>query len=227
MSNDLAQKTEGFSLASMLPTLPENFDVIESSRFALLRLYDPRSKSVMENKIRGGHWGIKRGSNIEDVGPKITLIPLWALRKALDMNNLVARYVDSDAQAKADPEYRRIVAQSAIKDSNCMSGPEFLVYIPHPFDVIGVFFANSKTAKNAVDGTLTTGIGRPFNGTCQTFRNDKYTWYGPQFEMAKDFSMDLPDGFSERIQQEIEKFKAQTLDEIKVGGEGEEEQRDR
>ena len=83
-----------------------------------------KGKAVETNLIRAGHYGIPvSAEEIIDLGPSIDILPLAKRPKAIDMSDrpVISVYDEND------PEFKRIRAQSDVKNSGCQFGPSFLV----------------------------------------------------------------------------------------------------
>lgn len=105
----------------------DDFDSIaKSSDFlARLQLYT-KGKAINKKLVLPGNYGIPvTDDEVTDLGDEIDILPLARRPKAIDLKdteNIVAVYDVND------PEFTRIQAQSAQKESGCMYGPSFLVF---------------------------------------------------------------------------------------------------
>lgn len=68
-------------------------------------------------------------------------------------------------------EFKRVAAMSEIKDSNCMAGPEFLVYIP-AVKAFATFFMASKSMRNEAP-TVKALLGKAATLTVALAENKK------------------------------------------------------
>jgi hypothetical protein len=85
-----------------------------------------KGKAIDKGLIRPGHYGVaETGDEITDLGDTIDLLFLARRPKALDMSDREAIITSFDPEST---EFKRIAAQSMEKESNCMYGPDFLVF---------------------------------------------------------------------------------------------------
>ena len=122
-----------------------DFDAIAKSSDFLprLQLYT-KGKAVNKKLVEPGNYGIPvTDDEVNDLGDEIDLLPLARRPKAIDLKdpeNIVAVFDVSD------PEFKRIQAQSAEKESGCMYGPSFLVYERSTGQFLE-FFCGTKSAR--------------------------------------------------------------------------------
>ena len=90
-----------------------------------LQLYT-KGKAIDKGLIKPGHYGIPVSEEeITDLGDSIDLLVIARRPKAIDMTDKEAIIVVHDSNS---PEFQRIAALSAEKESHCMYGPSFLVF---------------------------------------------------------------------------------------------------
>lgn len=122
-----------------------DFDAIAKSSDFLprLQLYT-KGKAVNKKLVQPGNYGIPvTDDEVNDLGDEIDLLPLARRPKAIDLKdpeNIVAVFDVND------PEFKRIQAQSAEKESGCMYGPSFLVYERSTGQFLE-FFCGTKSAR--------------------------------------------------------------------------------
>jgi len=107
----------------------EVFDQIAGSGgyFARLSLQTSTSRLCKQGKIPANHFAlITTASKFEDLGKSVDVLVLCARAKAVNMNADEFKVV---YDTKSD-DFKKLMAESEIKDSGCTYGPEFLVYIP-------------------------------------------------------------------------------------------------
>lgn len=169
-----------------------------------------KGKYVDTGKIAPGRWGVPLpgGEDIEDLGPTIDILPLWARAKALDMADrdaIVAVYNPND------PEFQRI--KNAPKNTGCMWGPSFLVIERSTGKLYELFFGNASGRNEA--GKLRAFLPSEANGGCSlpatlNIRYKKtpdYGWHVPVISKCSE-PFDSSDCPSEKtIMEELEKFR--------------------
>lgn len=199
-----------------------DFDEVTSSGDAYLQrlqLFGSKSDACAEGKIRMGRWGLVNDDTITDLGEEIDLVILAFRPKALSISDGT---IITNHDVKSDT-YAAIKEKSFEKDSGCMYGPEFLVYVPNA-DVFATYFASSKTARREAKSAI-----KPLIGSAATFKcklidppASKYKWHGP-VALPCSTPMELPD--MEIIQREVEKFKNPPKSEVEVADDEDDRER--
>jgi len=120
--------TELISLDQLGPTsigAVETFDDLSKGADFLGRLQVfGKGKYVDKGLIKPGHYGIPISADeVIDLGPSVDILPIARRPKAIDMSD---KPVISVYDETSD-EFKRIRAQSEVKDSGCQFGPSFLV----------------------------------------------------------------------------------------------------
>ncbi len=85
-----------------------------------------RGKAIDKRLILRGHYGVALGDDeILDLGDSIDVLFLAVRDKALDMSSKEELVQSFDP---ASAEFKRIQRESMERETNCMCGPEFLVF---------------------------------------------------------------------------------------------------
>lgn len=169
-----------------------------------------KGKYVDTGKIGPGRWGVPLpgGEEIQDLGPSIDVLPLWARAKALDMGDrdaIVAVYNSKD------PEFQRI--KNAPKNTGCMWGPSFLVIERSTGKLYELFFGNASGRNEA--GKLQPFLPSSDNGgsplpatlNIRYKKTPDYGWHVPVVTKCSE-PFDPADCPSEEvITKELEKFR--------------------
>lgn len=127
MSNELVPFDP--SILNQLPATSmgsdETFDEISKGADFLGRLQlFGRGKYIDKGLIRPGRWGVPESADdVIDLGAEVDVLPLARRPKALDMNDKPPISVYDETS----DEFKRIRAQSEVKNSGCQFGPSFLV----------------------------------------------------------------------------------------------------
>jgi len=122
-----------------------DFDTIAKSSDFLprLQLYT-KGRAINKKLVQPGNYGIPvSDDDVTDLGDTVDILPLARRPKAIDLKdteNVVAVYDVND------PEFKRIQAQSAEKESGCMYGPSFLVFERGTGQFLE-FFCGTKSAR--------------------------------------------------------------------------------
>jgi hypothetical protein len=114
-----------------------------------LQLMIANSGPCKKNKFPINHYALIRDQNMHDLGESIDVIVVAVRPKALDLSgDEVVSVFDPKLDAKNNPtgEFARIQDKAAEKDSQCMFGPEYLMYISS-IGQFATFFMGSKSAR--------------------------------------------------------------------------------
>lgn len=183
MSDQLTARAAG-ELVSMadLPVArhasDETFLTIASGAGFLprLQLYGANSGDCKRGKIGMGRYGLVRVKDqIEDLTAVCNCLPLsWrpmALR--IDGDEITAVYNPQN------PEFQKIQEESEEKDTGCMFGPQFLLWLPDATPpTFATFFCMNKTMRREAPN-LKGLIGRAATLKSTLIESKKYQWHGP------------------------------------------------
>ncbi len=210
MSEELAVMTPTTELALPQDTTPANiheqFDDMVSSFLPRLQLFDSNSKPCKQKLVNQGHYGLVVNGNVSDLGDEIKLFIVALRSKAMDLNNGVRSYYDP-----TNIEFTRIQGRSKIKNSGCMCGPEFLVYMPD-LRKFATFFMSSPTLKREAPN-VKSQLGKACTLRSRLIDDGKYTWYGP---VSSACSVPLDPPPADKMHAEIEKFKNPPVEETET-----------
>jgi len=180
----------------------ETFDLVSAVGYLpRLQLFGSNSDAVKEGKMPLAHYGLVRSKDqIEDLGPVVELLPICWRSKAmrLDEGNVVSVFNPEHS------EFKKIMAESEEKDSRCLYGPEYLIWIPN-LKVFATFLMGSKTARREARA-LKPLLGKAASLKVKLVTNKNYKWHSPQILPASTpFTSDvLPP--MDKIREEAEKF---------------------
>lgn len=186
-----------------------------------LQLFGSKSDACTEQRIGIGHWGLVNDDVITDLGEETEVAVLAFRAKALDTNaDVIVNEHDPHSET-----FAAIRERSYVKDSGCMYGPEFLMYVPSQ-DVFATYFASSKTARREAKKF------QPLMGKAATLKvklidppASKYKWHGPVV-LPCSSPLSVPD--IKIMQAEIEKFMNPPKQDVEVASdEGTEGSRER
>lgn len=176
---------------------------------ARLQLYGSKSDACAEGKIGIGRYGLARDSSIIDLGPELDAVIVSWRPKALQIAKdgiLVEHDPTSDL-------YEKIKQLSEVKDSGCMHGPEFLLWIPSQ-DQFVTYHMSSKTARREAQKM------QPLLGKAATFRcqlidppTSRYKWHGPVVTGCSS-PLELPP--IEEIEERIKDFQNPPKQEVEL-----------
>jgi hypothetical protein len=179
MTKEIAKKDEAVN--ALIPTYNGETSVVTdcmdemggSDFLPRLQLMTDASALVKGDKFTKNHYGLHAGGDPKDLGKDIDIIVCSVRAKALDTgSDDIMEVFDINSDAFAD-----IKKRSFEKDSGCMYGPEFLVYIPAA-KAFATFFCSSKTARN--DAPTIEGYrqaGKPCTLGSRFIEGKSFSWW--------------------------------------------------
>lgn len=146
-----------------------------------------------------------------NLGKEVNLLLISARPKALDTNDPVTEHFDVNA-----PGFKATQKQAMVKDSGCMFGVEFLIWLPNEGGPNGTFaswFCGSKTSRREApgilalmkndDGTRKTDPS-PITAKIRMIPGGKHTWPGTTTSPCATAFATLPD--PEELAERVHKF---------------------
>jgi len=170
-------------------------------RFAL---YGSNSNACKKAQIGIGHYGYTEGDNIIDCGAEVRCYVVSLRLKAMRItNDKVEAYFNPD-----HPEFKRIKAESNIKDTGALCGPEFLLWLPEQKVFVTFFMANKTMRREApivrsYMPSAESPNAKPMTLKVQLIEKGTYLWHGP---IVTGCSIPLAAPDPETLVTELEKF---------------------
>jgi len=170
-----------------------------------LQLLTSNSKLCKSGAFPTNHYALVRDQKHDDLGKNVdVLIVVWR-PKALETGDAVISCFDPE-----DAEFVRIQEKSGQKDSGCMCGPEFLVWIPS-VKAFATFFMGTKSARRE-SANVKARVTKSATLGSQLCKNKKFEWFAPEcsacstpFEMPpKALLMETVEKFNNPPKSEIE-----------------------
>ena len=161
-----------------------------------LQLMTANSDQCKKGEFPINHYALVQGQNLVDLGETLDIAVVTWRPKALEIDDEIITVYDPE-----DEEFKRIQEKSNEKDSGCMFGPEFLVYIPSKKQ-FATFFMGSKSARREAPG-LRARVGKAATLKSHLIETKKYSWYAPTIVPCST-PMDIPP--VEEIQEQVDKF---------------------
>ena len=170
MSNELVPANLGGEMEKF------DFDSVASNSstyLARLQLFGSKSDACAEGRINIGHWGLVSDDVITDVGKEVDVAIISWRPKALRTggDDLIIEY-----DQKSDV-FQQIIEDSSVKDSGCMYGPEFLVYVPSQ-KAFATYFMSSKTARRE-SKKMKPLMRKAATLKCRLIETARFKWHGP------------------------------------------------
>lgn len=144
----------------------------QNSYASRLQLFSFNSGPVQNNKIEHGHFGIVNGQEVKDLGQEVTVVPCGIRCKAMDLSGdrpVIAYEQTGDL-------FNMIRAKSKEKDSDCMCGVEFLVYLPDQETFTTFYLANATLLREAQG--IKDSMGHTLRFKSKVITKDKLRWHG-------------------------------------------------
>lgn len=184
MSKDLVTLPKG------TPPAPYDEDAFEKSTksgdwLPRLQLMTSNSNECKGGKFPINHYALILDQNFTDLGKAVDVLLIEWRPKAMEIDEQVYTIYDPE-----HADFIRIQEQSNVRDSGCMYGPEFLVWIPSA-KKFATFFMGSKSSRReakAVRALLRNA------GTLKSKEivTKKFTWWSPIIESCAG-AFDMPD----------------------------------
>jgi len=159
-----------------LPTVHEDSDFDDLTQagdyLPRLQLASANSDLVTDEVVPANDFALVYDKSTADsLGKEVDCIMLDYRAKALDTGS------DEPVSVfdRSHPEFERIKKQSDIKDSGCMFGPEFLVYIPS-VEKFATFFCCSKSLRREAR-RFRDSMKRPITLFGRKVETPKYKWW--------------------------------------------------
>lgn len=161
-----------------------------------LQLMTSNSEMVKDDKFPMNHYALVRDQNYADLGKEVDVLLIEWRPKAIEIDEQILAVYDPD-----DAEFVRIQAESAKKDTGCMYGPEFLIWVPKA-EEFATFFMGSKSSRR--EATSVRALLKKA-GTLKSKKisTSQYTWYSPVIEKCASV-FDVPG--KDAILEQWEKF---------------------
>ncbi len=183
-----------------------------------IKLCQGQAKEVSKRQVaRGGCFALVVSKDeIIDLGEEVVMIVAAGRSKALEVGDMILTNFDHKS-----PEFKRIELESKDKDSGCMFGPEYLVWLPE-HKMLATLFLCSPTARRE-GAAVHARLGRGALLTSKLIETEKYSWFGP---VCKDYTSpiaDLPP--ATELHEAIDRFRNERSSEVRAvespeGGEG-------
>lgn len=200
MSNELANLTN-------LPTTnvsDNEYDSLVKSGDYLprIQLFGFKSDAVAKNMIPREHYGLVEGKEIIDLGETVTIVPIARRLKAMDTSDRQAPIISTNNES---PLFKEIVARAGTPQSNCMFGPEYLVYLAGR-NKLALLFLCSVTARNESKKIEPFMKSRsPITLSSRLASNAKGTWTAMVVNES-EVPVSVPQEIVDRVVPEVDKF---------------------
>ena len=197
MAKDVAKRnTDIASTENILGDVPQKYSKEDAIAVSTNADYDPRiqlfgsnSKECKAGNINIAHWGMVHEDELVDLGKEAeVLVVCWRPKAMRIAENTVNSFFERES-----PAFQSIMEESKVKDSGCMYGPEFLVWLPTQEKFVTLFLG-SKTARRASKKLLSfLNADTPTVKLSSTLiEQGKNSWHGPVFSVVTTPLTPLP-----------------------------------
>ena len=177
-----------------------------------LQLQTANSKPCKAGTFPVNHYAIVKDKTLRDIGLTVDVLIIAWRPKALEMGEAVIAAYDPE-----DAEFKRIAEKSEIKDSGCMYGPEFLVWVP-ALSQFALFYMGNKSARRESPNM----VARLYKGATlksKHIETKQYDWYAPCVTPCTT-PFEVPS--KEDIAEQVEKFNNPPKTEVETATEEDE-----
>lgn len=179
-----------------------------------LQLMTSASKECKSGDFPINHYALVDGQVCNDLGKEVDCIVLGWRPKALDMSGdqIISLFrpevVDGEITNTA---FKAIMEKSGEVNSQCMYGPEFLVWIPGVKQFATLFMGSKSARREAPNLKNRIGFGVTLKSVEAS--NKKFTWYTPAITPCST-PLDPPN--PDKMQIQLDKFNNPPESEIEV-----------
>ena len=174
-----------------------------------LQLMTSNSQECKSGKFPINHYALVSGQNYKDCGTDVDVLVIAWRPKAIEMGETVITCFDVN-----NKEFTRICDKSGEKDSGCMFGPEFLMWVPSQKE-FATFFMGSKSSRRESPNVKAL-LKKAATLKGHMIETAKYSWYSP-IVVPCTTPFEIP--AIEDIMDEVQKFNNPPVTEIeKVEG---------
>jgi hypothetical protein len=185
-----------------------------SSFLPRVQLFGSNSNAVKEDKIGKGRYGLVRSKDsIEDLGPTMNCIPLDFRWKAMQITEAA---IVSVYDFKSEAFEKLKTTADTVKDSGCMWGPEFLIWLPEQATFATLYLSSISSRREAKPIRSMIGFGCTL--TAELIKKAKYVWHAPK--SSKCLTALVAPNAAE-MNEEIAKFRKAATAGKKVAAPGE------
>ena len=167
-----------------LATFKEN--VASGKYLPYLKLYGSSNKEVKQRLIAAAHWGVVQNQKITDLGEEFVALAIAWRWKAVEI-------IGDDFHTfynPTTPSFQRIKDLSSVKDSGCMYGPEFLLWLPDQKQFV-TYHMNNASARSESNNLLPM-LGKAVQFKWRLADNKKHQWEAPVV-LAYSTPIEIPD----------------------------------
>ena len=177
----------------------EAFDSLRTSQYlARLQLMSAKTEKCMKGEFPINHYAIVDGSNFVDIGEQVDCLVLGWRPKALEIDDEILSIYDPK-----DAEFERIQDRADNeKDSGCMWGFEFLLWLGAP-KKFTTFFCGSKSSRREAPNVKAL-LNKAATLRSKLIKTKKFEWQGLDVVECSTPMAAMPT--KAKLDEELEKF---------------------
>lgn len=184
MSEETAIQPAGAMLPAPVASDDVFNDMAKSTGFKRVQLFGSNSLEVKKGEIPCGVFAIVDGSETKVMGKTFDCLVLDWRPKAIRIEPVMEILYDSTCA-----EFKKIQAESTVKDSKCMCGIEFLLYIPKE-GFIPYYLSNKSSMYEAKP--LKALIGKAATIKTILIEGKEFSWHAPKVSSCSVPITDIP-----------------------------------
>lgn len=198
---------------------------------ARLQLMTSRSDACSVDGFPVNHYAKIENKELTDLGESVDLLPLAWRTKALNSATMqtvydvkkILKHGDVGYPTEEDtgdveipnPAWVAIELASTVKNSKCMYGIEFLVWMPVLKEFLAFFFGSKSSRGESPNLKVFYDEGQPATCGWRPMSNKEYKWSGPKITSCTTPIVDLPDwGTAAKLKQEFLNPPEETVEEL-------------
>jgi len=176
-----------------------------------LQLLTANSDKCKSGDFPINHYALVQGQTFTDLSESVDILVIAWRPKAMEIGDEIITCYKHD-----EPEFKRIQEKSDEKDSGCMFGPEFLIWIP-TIKKFATFFMGSKSSRREAPN-VKAKMRSAATLKSHEIKTKKFTWWAPAVT-ACSTPFDMPDDAP--LKEEYEKFMNPPVTEVESADEAE------
>jgi len=185
--------------------------------FSRLQLMTSNSEVCKDGSFPPNHYALVRDQNYRDLGDSVNVLVIGWRPKAIEIDEQIITSFNPE-----DDEFQRIKEASYQKDSGCMYGPEFFVYVPSVKEYL-TFFMGSKSSRREAP-SMRALLLKAATLKSKKITTPSYTWFAPVVEKCATTFAVPP---QEEIVEQYTKFMNEEGSKVKTVDEEDKSARDR
>ena len=174
-----------------------------------LQLMTKNSDACDDGTFPVNEYALVDGSNLTNVGKEVDVLVITWRPKAIEMGDEIITVYDPK-----DPEFERIQIKSDTKDSGCMFGIEFLVYVASQ-KCFATFFMGSKSSRREAPNVKAL-LRKAATLKSHRIEGKKFKWQSPCVSPCST-PFATPDVAS--LKEEIDKFNNPAKSDVEAADE--------